>query len=246
MVAPVDGRRRMLGPLGGEPLQGHVVCFPHAGGTASGYHWWVDQSPERQVWGVTLPGRGRLSAEPVARDWPSLVARLVSEVARLRGPVVLLGYSLGALLAYEVARDLTARGAPPAHLVVVARGAPETGPVVSWPDDDGRLLELVAERYGGVPDAVRDDHELLRATVPILRADLELVRTYAWLTGPPLTCPVTAVRGERDETTPPGALAAWAWHTRGDFHAATVPGGHFISGQGRAELAAIVRERAFT
>lgn len=235
----------MLTRLSGGRHTHHLVCFPHAGGGPAAYRAWRGIDDRFSVWAVALPGRGRLRHEPYPQAWAPLVARLVTEVAGLPGQVVLLGHSMGALLAYETARLLAACAArPPAHLVVLGRGAPETGTPVMWPTDPDELVDAVASRYGGVPDAVRGEPELLRVTAGLLRADLELVRRYAWALGPPLDCPVTAVRGDRDQTTSAADLAAWSCHTRGDTLAVALPGGHFFRDGEQSALMALVKRRA--
>lgn len=240
-TAVLTGSPRLI-RLAGSAGERHLVCFPHAGGSPQAYRWCAAADHGGRTWAVSLPGRAGVSTA----DWLSLVARITDEMANLSGSVTLMGHSLGALVAYEVARRLEDRGADLRHLVVVSRGAPETGRVPRWPDDDDLLLEVVSEKYGGIPDELRAEPELLRAMAGPLRVDLELVRSYAWKVGRPLKCPITAVSGDRDATTSAAELAAWRHHTLGDFHAVTIPGGHFFAEQERTALLDIVRRRATT
>src|SRR5204863_4860404 len=131
-------------------------------------------APDIELWHVTLPGRGGRMREPFAREWAPLVQELATAIARdVPGPVALFGHSLGALLAFEVARRMTSAGRPPAHLVVSGRGAPDTAPALDVPATDDELLRLIDRAYGGVPDQVRASREILEWFLPILRADLE-------------------------------------------------------------------------
>ena len=106
-----------------------LLCFPHAGASTMTYNSWrVALAGRYEVRIVDAPGRVGRPADPPART----VAELVSSVAEraeavVRPPYLLYGHSLGALLAFETARRLTARGAAPALLVVSGRNGPAVG-----------------------------------------------------------------------------------------------------------------------
>ena len=143
----------------------------------------------------------------------------------------MLGYSLGALVAFEWLRALQAGGGPaPRHLVVCARRAPHLGG--SHPPlhqhGDAALAEAVGRRFAALPDLLLREPELLARFLAPLRADLRAVETYAWAPGPPLHAPLTALGGSRDDDVGPGELAAWACHTDGPFHAESLEAGHFF------------------
>ncbi|MFD5182819.1 amino acid adenylation domain-containing protein [Streptomyces sp. NPDC058372] len=86
-----------------------LFCFPPAGGHGLVYRGLAAQLPEYRVIAFNyLPGDDK-----VAR-----YADLV-EAVRREGPCHLLGYSLGGNLAFEVARELEARGRRVGHVVVL-------------------------------------------------------------------------------------------------------------------------------
>ncbi|KDR63812.1 MULTISPECIES: non-ribosomal peptide synthetase/type I polyketide synthase [Streptomyces] len=86
-----------------------VFCFPPAGGHGLVYRGLAAQLPEYRVVAFNyLPGDDK-----VAR-----YADLV-EAARPEGACRLLGYSLGGNLAFEVARELEARGRDVGHVVIL-------------------------------------------------------------------------------------------------------------------------------
>jgi surfactin synthase thioesterase subunit len=207
-----------------------LVCFPHAGGGPMVFRGWTKGlAPDVEVWNVTLPGRAGRAAEPFAGEWGPLVEEFAIAIAdRVPEPCALFGHSLGAAIAFEVARALTRLGAPPAHLFVSARDAPDT-PDTQYevPATDDELLDEVDRAYGGVPDAVRGSEELLRHFLPILRADLELAVSYEFAPGRPLTCGVSALAGSGDPTVTRSGLEAWGPHTAGGFELLELPGGHF-------------------
>lgn len=153
---------------------------------------------------------------------------LCAAIARdVPAPIALFGHSLGALLAFEVARRLTRARMAPVHLIVAGRGAPDTAPAIELPDSDAELLRHVDLLYGGIPGEVLASQELLDHYLPILRADLELARAYVLRPGMALTCPITAMTGDADPITPPCALERWSDHTGAGCELRVLAGGHF-------------------
>jgi surfactin synthase thioesterase subunit len=206
-----------------------LVTFAHAGGGPMTFRHWADElAPQVELWNVTLPGRAARRREPFAREWTPLVDALGAAIARdVPGPIALFGHSLGALIAFEVARRLTRARVPPVNLIVSGRGAPDVAPALEVPETDAELLHHVDLLYGGIPDEVRDSQELLDHFLPILRADLELARAYALRPGMALACPIMAMTGDADPIAPPCELERWSRQTGAGCEVRVHPGGHF-------------------
>jgi surfactin synthase thioesterase subunit len=92
-----------------------LLCLHHAGGNGAFYLGWAaDLTETCEVWTVNLPGRRGRVLEPLITDLDTLVAELADAAeALLDRPLAIFGHSMGALLAYEVARELRRRDAPP-------------------------------------------------------------------------------------------------------------------------------------
>src|SRR5215813_8499488 len=85
-----------------------LFCLPFAGAGASAYSTWqVDFHDDIEVCAVELPGRNTRSQEPpICRAGP-LAAQIVRDLAPyLDLPFAVFGHSLGAILAFELARAL--------------------------------------------------------------------------------------------------------------------------------------------
>jgi medium-chain acyl-[acyl-carrier-protein] hydrolase len=222
-----------------------LVCFPHSGAGPAAFHRWSHPlGPDIEVWHATLPGRAARAHEPFARDWAPLVSGLADAVeAHVPGPYALFGQSLGAMVAFETARELAGRGHPPVHLVSSASSAPDEREVFPVPADDQELIRKVDARYGGIPAAVKDVPEMIEYFLPVLRADLELAASYTYVPGPPLDFPVTAFAGDRDPSVPAHGLAAWSRHTAAGCEVHRLHGGHFALADHEELSLGVIRRR---
>jgi medium-chain acyl-[acyl-carrier-protein] hydrolase len=224
-----------------------LFCLPHAGGTARHFARWNEWLPS----GVTaipvdLPGHGTRHREVLVDGWPSLIDDLSHIVDTKRdGPYALVGHSLGALAAFEVARTLEAAGDPPSLLVAVGRNGPSAGishrPMHTLPD--AALLEAV-DRLGGTPGPVARDPAVMRFFLPAMRTDLRLAETYVRAPGPPLSCPIWTVCGRRDRMTELPAVLAWQRETTATFELTLLDAGHFLLDE--PEFVAAARRRLST
>jgi surfactin synthase thioesterase subunit len=244
----VTARSRWLACRAPRPrAAARLYCFPHAGGAAGEYATWADELPEVEVAAVQLPGRGGRFAEASLEDAAAVRDAVLAGV-ELRPPFALFGHSLGALLAFEVARGLEARGAGPACLVVSAcraPSAPRRRAPISHLSDAALLAELAGDDDSAIREVI-DDPELCELVLPGLRADLRMAERYAPLPGPPLGCPIVALGGEADDVTL-DELAAWQSHTAAALAIHRFAGGHFFTRTARDAvarlLAAVIRER---
>lgn len=211
---------------------GRLFCFPFAGGGATAYYRWADHVlADIELARVHLPGRETRLREPLINRLTSMVDTLVEELIDwIDGPFAFFGHSLGALLAFELARALRRRhGLLPVHLFISGYRAPQLPPPESpfshLPDGD--FLSHVRQ-YGGIPNNVAQHEELMEIFLPILRADFEIMETYVFREELPLECPITAFGGLSDPKISCQNIAAWDTHTSTRFRTHFFSGGHFF------------------
>jgi pyochelin biosynthetic protein PchC len=223
-----------------------LACFPHAGGSASFYHPVSNAlRPTVEVLAVQYPGRQERHTEPCIQDLVELVDRVVPPLGdALDRPFALFGHSMGATVAYEVARrfehDL---GRPPTMLFVSGRRAPsrKRAESVHLRDDDGLVAEL--QRLSGTDSQFLGDEELLRMIIPAIRGDYRAIETYTHQPGAELSCPIVVLVGDDDPLTTMDEAQDWARHTTGEVDLHKFSGGHFYLAAHRAGVLRIVRER---
>jgi medium-chain acyl-[acyl-carrier-protein] hydrolase len=226
----------------GQPSR-RLFCVPYAGMGASVYRPWGRALPPAvDVCALQLPGReGRLRETPFTRMEPLVEAAVAALRPYLDLPFAFFGHSMGSLVAFEIVRALREQGLDgPTHLVVSGRRAPHArpryGPMTHLPD--AALVDEVDRRYGGFPDAIRQDPDLVALFVPGLRADLTVLESYVHRVGAPLSCPISAFGGRDDAEAGEPDLLGWREHTEGAFSVRSFPGGHFFI---QSAQAAVVR-----
>ncbi len=227
-----------------EPLKGHelrLICFPHAGAGTLLYRSWRERlSGVAALAPVCLPGREHRLHEGFVESMEELVAALAAEIHHLldEAPFGFFGHSMGAIIAFELARVLRRTGGP-LPLILIASSARAPQYRENWkppadPDDDEFMEEL--RQLEGVRRELLDHPEALRVLMPALKADTRLYRRYIYSTDDPLNCPVVAYTGLADPNVKLEHARRWSEQTTGDFKLREFEGGHFYLQSNRDEF----------
>ena len=195
-----------------------LFWFPHAGAGTG-------QSAGVRCVFVRLPGReSRIAEAPFERMGP-LVEALANVIEPYtEQPFAFFGHSMGAVVAFELARTLRRRGLPlPKVLIASAARAPQYRRN-HVPPPAPTSEELLAQV--DLPPEFRDDPAALRAILPALEADTTLYRHYVYSEEPPLDFPIRAYGGTKDPHIRREHLDGWAEQTTASFAVRLFPGGH--------------------
>ena len=222
-----------------------LFCFSYAGGGASAFRLWPAGLPGGvEVCAVQLPGRENRITEPLINAIDKLVPIVCDAlIAFCDPPFAFFGHSTGALVAFELSRELRRRSAPlPCHLLISGSRAPhipEPNPLHKLPKTDF-LREL--RRFSGTPEAVLQSEELMQIYIPILRADLALEEAYQHRVEPPLDIPIAAFGGIMDKEAAQDVLDPWAMYTSTTFTLDMIEGNHFFLHSNRDALLRLLSE----
>jgi medium-chain acyl-[acyl-carrier-protein] hydrolase len=217
-------------PRPAAPLR--LICFPHAGGSPWLFrNWWQRMPIEIEIGAIQLPGHGSRLREAPFNDFPALIEQIGEELrTRTVRPFALFGHSLGALMAFELARLLRDSGRPgPTHLFVSGQNAPQMPRErdALSKRNDSELIDGLRQ-LNCTPEQLLDSQELMELMLPVIRADLELYENYRYRLAEPLECPLTVMGGLDDPRTDLPGLEGWKEHTRNRFQTRRFPGDHFF------------------
>jgi medium-chain acyl-[acyl-carrier-protein] hydrolase len=171
-----------------------------------------------------------------------LIQSIIGQITpRLSLPYMFFGHSMGALIAFDLAREVRRLGMrEPSHLFVSAQRGPslpypET-PIFHLPDD--QFLAAVVARYHNIPDTILAQEDFMKVLVRILKADFTLVEDYRYHVSAPLGCPITVFGGVDDARVSTAQLRGWCAETTARCTLHLLPGGHFLMDSARSELLA--------
>ncbi len=228
-MADENGHEVWLRPRQRAEHRPALVCLPDSGGGASMFNPWREALPSWvAVRAVQLPGREDRWSEPPRRRVDQVVDDVASSVAHLEaGSVLLFGHSLGAVLAFELARELRRRAIAVSGLFVSGCRAPHVPgrfpPMRELPTAD--FATALSTRYDAAPELI-ENPELFDLLAPVIRADLELSETYQLSAAEPLECPMFVYRASDDGSVKDHEADEWRVHTTGPCEVRTYQGGH--------------------
>jgi medium-chain acyl-[acyl-carrier-protein] hydrolase len=167
-----------------QRLSLRLFCFPYAGGNTYGFRSWQRHfPPDVDLCLVHLPGRGKRINEQMFTRLKVIVRKLADLItSEPQPPYALFGHSMGAVISFELARELRRRRfAAPLRLFLSGRSAPNIAsreaPIFNLPEE-----AFIAEirKFNGTPKELLDHSEAMELFIPVLRADLEMLDTYEY------------------------------------------------------------------
>lgn len=223
-----------------------LVCFPFAGAGASLFRPWVSQLNDHlDVIAVQLPGREQRFLDTPFSSVEETIDSLTPEIVPLlhgAEGITLFGHSMGAMLAFELARRLNRKqGIADCRLVVSGSPSP-TRPRMDEATGLGEseFLEQV-ERFAGYRHEALADSELRQILLPVLRADVEMHERYFPHLSTPVAIPIICVRGTDDTLVGIEEALAWQEVTTMPLNYVEVPGGHMYVVSPPPQLFSILR-----
>jgi surfactin synthase thioesterase subunit len=222
-----------------------LYIFPHAGGTAEYYVPFAKAfSSDIKRIAVQYPGRRGIHDLASFTGIPDLadrVCQMLSPPDQSDGKVAFFGHSMGALLAFEVARRFEAAGSPIAALFVSACAAPGRIGYEYIPESDRGLLNAVSEMTGANPEFMENE-EFAAKILPTLRG-LKAIANYECPPEATVSCPIFAFLGDADEVATYDKVVPWSQRTTSEFTVRVFTGHHFYLNDHLPELVRDVEDK---
>ncbi|CAH1261350.1 FASN [Branchiostoma lanceolatum] len=234
-----------------------LVCFPANGGGPSLFHQWGEHFSKHNIEVVvaTLPGwEGRERESPID-SLQQIVEALGGQIMETltNEKMAFYGHSMGALIAFEVAHWIRAKGsACPSHLLVGGWYAPSmpyphpqelrVSPTLFDPSAGTQQITEEAKTFSFLPEAVVNNPTHLRRLLPCLQAGIAICKSYICEHTEPLPCNVVAFGGQDDPFVSPDLLDNWELVasklpvSRSAFRKCLVQGGHFFITTSRQDV----------
>lgn len=207
-----------------------LFCFAHAGGTAASFSPLVNNINGCALVPIERPGHGSRWREPLMSSIQEYAGDAVDQIAnQLDGPFCLMGHSMGAWLAYEVAVRLRMMALPDPLVLVVSGNIPPRAEVATNSTeelDDEEFIRSVIS-YAEIPVEILRRPDLRDIFFVPLRADFEAVDRYSRPQMVVLECPVIALFGKDDPLTL-HETRDWSSLTSGPYEERIFCGGHFF------------------
>jgi medium-chain acyl-[acyl-carrier-protein] hydrolase len=210
-----------------------LFCLPFAGGGASLYRPWTTAlAPDIEVCPIQLPARENRYSEKPITDAYQLAETIATQIIPFTDrPYAIFGHSMGALLAYEVARVLEIQKIrPPEVLFLSAHRAPhmprKRDLLHSLPD--AQFIQSL-KQYGGFPEEILNNQEFIDFVLPTMRSDMTLCDLYAFKNeDSQLHTPIEIFAGAGDPEAGPDEMKAWADYSQSGSNLKVFEGGHFF------------------
>ncbi|NHB88122.1 thioesterase II family protein [Photorhabdus tasmaniensis] len=224
-----------------DPHGFHALLFPHAGGSAAVMHNFSAALKKYfSVHTMELPGRGKRRKERLLYKIDDAIADFATKVPS-QGALTFIGHSLGAYLAYMMARYVRCRQPGRQVNLVVISNLPIHlrkcfCEIRQGETSEDKLLDF-ATYAGGIPDWLKDEPELRSQFLQVLAADLSIADSINQNQDRQLeNIPLFVIYGNDDPLLDERVLE-WSQYGPGIFKVLSLSGGHFILSDRGEEIA---------
>jgi medium-chain acyl-[acyl-carrier-protein] hydrolase len=209
-----------------------VICFPYAAAPYRPFNSFAQHLPKSfDIYAMHPPSRFYFKGFNLANNPNLLVQVLADELeALICWNTFFLGYSMGALVAYEVLKNLIHKNkALPQALLLAAASMPcfnkNLISVSSLPDSE---IYDFCYKLGGVPEQIYNNPDIKSISIPLMRTDFKLFDYYVRVPPIKVEKPIFAYSGLCDPFVSTESMAAWSQVTCENFSIKYFNSDHFF------------------
>lgn len=211
----------------------HLICLPFAGGNKFSYRQYAEKAPPfLHITTLEYSGRGSRIKEPLMPDIHKMTDDLYNQIRNKVDHInyAIYGHSLGGLLAYLLTRKLLQNNhKAPLHLFITGTSGPSAPERLEKKRSLLNKEDFIKEikEFGGMPDEILQNEELLYFFEPILRSDFKASENYFHTPQAPFNIPVTVITGT-DEDMEKEEIETWQKETTQVVDFKVMEGNHFF------------------
>ncbi|HWO19183.1 MAG TPA: SDR family NAD(P)-dependent oxidoreductase [Kofleriaceae bacterium] len=221
-----------------------LVCFTFAGGTAQVFaDWPAELDPSLELCIVVPPARHARAADPMPESTEAWAQAIITDlIPFLDRPFAMFGHSFGAILMYEVARDLLRRGLRPLHLFASGAPAPRRFMIPRYSVQEEDRMADILQLTGFTAGALIEDREALRELTRPFFADMAVIEHYQHRHSAPFDIPITTFAAKDDAVATPDLVDAWRHETTAEVTSVLYSGEHYFLVPERSSIMRVVAE----
>lgn len=203
-----------------EGSKGQLICFPYLGGYVNSFYDMVRAMGEDiEIWVANPPGH--LGSElGLISDINELILVYQKDISKMIRPgSVFFGHSMGGVVSYFLIERMIRIQAKilPKTLILSASAAPSSFVNKQYSKlSDEDLIEQI-KVYGGMPEAVLNDRELMKMMLPIFRADYGILESSAKASYNKIDMETYLLWGENDKAETIRSARMWSDYLVQDF-----------------------------
>lgn len=227
-----------------------LFCFPYAGGSAMIYKKWTRYlGREIELCPVELAGRGIRFKEVRITAFEDTIDDVYRQIkGQLKASFAFYGHSMGAVIAYELARKLKKEHQIlPGHLFLSGRGAPHMEPNVRYSQMEKEELYEEIKKLGGTTEDFFEDEIIRETFMPILLDDFKMLESYQYKEeDSALECSFSILNGKQDHTLTSREIIGWKKLCKSHCAMHNFDGDHFFINSCTEAVVGHIKDVLFT
>lgn len=195
-----------------EGSKGQLICFPYLGGYVNSFYEIVHAITEDiEIWVANPPGHfgSELGLISDINELISVYYKDISKILRLGS--VFFGHSMGGIVSYFLLERMIRNQDEilPKTLILSACIAPSSFVKKQYSKLNDEDLIKQIQVYGGMPEAVLNDHKIMEMMLPIFRADYGILESSAKASYNKIDIETHLLWGENDKAETISSAKLW-------------------------------------